>query len=103
MMGYIYDGNKQEEKKIYSPKEGNSLDELNWSPSGEWIAFKEGDYYSGMGLYIIPIDGGEKHRLLPQNVSYLSWSPKGDKIAYTTVGSPGRNELFLLTVLDRFR
>lgn len=68
---------------------------FTWSPDGEWILFL--GRYDEPGLYLIPSDGTGTRRLIRSGAfSYVSWSPNGLKIAYTTLGVPGRNELFIV-------
>lgn len=48
------------------------------SPQGKWVAYCYGDR-----VMAIPTGGGEPRELLrSEGVSLLSWSPRGDAIAY---------------------
>ncbi|KEF37621.1 periplasmic component of the Tol biopolymer transport system [Schinkia azotoformans MEV2011] len=77
---------------------------LTWSPDGKWVAFRGGPSAEAQGIYIIPTDGsGQIDHILNDGVAYLDWSPKGDKIAFTTIGSPGRTELYVMDVPEKYR
>ncbi len=101
---YVYDLTEKTKKLIYSSEAGNIIDSITWSPNGEWMAFREGNYKTGNGLYVISQNGENKEQLIEKsNVASLSWSPTGKEIAITTIGSPGSNELYLLEVPEKYR
>jgi len=101
---YVYDLTNKNKQLIYSSGEENLIDSLTWSPNGQWIAFSEGNYKTGSGLYVVSPNGESKEQLIEKsNVASLSWSPTGKEIAITTIGSPGSNELFLLEVPEKYR
>ncbi|KEF37620.1 periplasmic component of the Tol biopolymer transport system [Schinkia azotoformans MEV2011] len=81
-----------------------TTESFSWSPDGKWIAFRGGPSAETQGIYIIPTDGsGQIDHILNDGVADLDWSPKGDQIAFTTIGSPGRTELYIMDVPDRYR
>jgi len=50
-----------------------------WSPSGEWLAFRKGDYQ----VWLIRADGNDVHPLYERGpVSAFAWSPAEDRLAY---------------------
>jgi len=61
-----------------------------WSPDGSRIAYLRQD-----GIYLVTVEGGEQHRLVPLDSSYiklgwlpgedldLSWSPAGDRLLFS--------------------
>ena len=100
---YIYDITDKTKQLIYSSEKENLIDSLTWSPNGQWIAFREGNYKKGIGMHVISQNGEGKEQLIESDVASLSWSPDGNKIAFTTVGSPGSNDLFLLEVPEKYR
>ena len=100
---YIYDITDKTKQLIYTSEKENLIDSLTWSPNGQWIGFQEGNYKKGIGMNVISQNGGGKEQLIESDVASLSWSPEGNKIAFTTVGSPGSNDLFLLEVPEKYR
>ncbi|HSD83261.1 MAG TPA: hypothetical protein VLG46_05360, partial [Anaerolineae bacterium] len=77
--------------------------EPRWSPSGKWLAYRkerpvtliepstsaQGDGLSALRrqVWVIQSDGNGEHPLNQgQSVDIFVWSPKGDRLAYTTPG-----------------
>ncbi|RPF54139.1 PD40 domain-containing protein [Aquisalibacillus elongatus] len=99
---FIYDIKTKTKKLIYSSDE-EILDNLTWSPDGKYIAFREGSYKKGIGLFILSLEDQVKDKIIESNVGSLSWSSTEDKIAYTTVGQPGSNKLYILDVPNKYK
>ncbi|MGA9350022.1 MAG: hypothetical protein WBW48_14635 [Anaerolineae bacterium] len=52
---------------------------LRWSPSGEWLAFRKGDYQ----VWLMSADGNEAHSLNEgAAVDAFAWAPADDRLAY---------------------
>ncbi len=70
---------------------------FSWTPDGQTLSFAS-SYGPDNGILILPMDGGEAHRLIPANgsVDHPLVSPNGDWIAYQT-DSSGQTEVFLQT------
>lgn len=73
--------------------------DLAWSPNGQWIAFSEfagGSEYKPerWAIHIIGADG-EGRRLLSENAFYVSWSPDGKKLAFSSERD-GNWEIYVL-------
>lgn len=82
---WIMDYESKTSKKILDTEVAYS--NIDWSPSGEWIAYIDAKTKSDCGdIYIISPDGNEKTKImeLPSCASSLSWSPNGEFIAFTS-------------------
>lgn len=109
----IYDLSTNSSTKIYARKmvqiwennyQGEMIESLTWSPDGKWIAYRGGPTKDLLGIYIVPSDGsGPPEKILDMGVADLDWSPKGDKIAFTTLGTPERTEMYLMQVPEKYR
>lgn len=80
---------------------------LTWSPDGKWLAFKgttrPGGYYR-YGIYVMQTsEPYEIEHVYTGSVAEVRWSPDGTKFLATTVGAPGRNELVLIDVPEKYR
>jgi len=60
-----------------------------FSPNGKTIT-----YYQNSNICLMNIDGSDKRILLPNGGSF-KWSPKGDKIVYTSEGDNRSSQIFL--------
>jgi Tol biopolymer transport system component len=65
-----------------SPPDGNPEDhslesDPEWSPDGQWIAYRFSDRFSGDGIGVIKADGSERKELIQPAAQEdtLSWSP----------------------------
>ncbi|HEV8564004.1 MAG TPA: hypothetical protein VGR41_03765 [Actinomycetota bacterium] len=66
-----------------------------WSPAGDQIAFVRtaapGGKSSPSGLYVMKPDGSDLHLVVGgvdwPSVLFFSWSPQGDRLAFTSYGS----------------
>ncbi|GEM_PF-6183580 len=75
------------------------LGDITWAPNEKWVGVRRGRGEKNNGFYVLPRQGSAEPRLLtPIDMVSPDWSPDGKHIVYTTVGSPGANELRLLTV-----
>lgn len=51
-----------------------------WSPSGQWLAFRKGDYQ----VWVMRADGSDAHALNDgRTVGAFAWAPGEDRLAYT--------------------
>ncbi|WCN36398.1 TolB family protein [Aneurinibacillus uraniidurans] len=102
---YVYDFVTHTSKLLYKvEKEGDFTQSLTWSPDGRWIAYRGGPSGEKNGIYIVPRDGSSPpEHILNYDVAELDWSPKGDKIVFSTVGGPGVNEMYVLNVPEKYR
>jgi Tol biopolymer transport system component len=60
---------------------------ISWSPNGEWLAISEADSAGGNGLSLVPVNRGERRRLIssPQSLlryHYPAFSPDGSFLAF---------------------
>lgn len=69
----------------------------SWSPNGREIAFQR-DLATGTSLMIVPAGGGEARKVADMGFG-LSWSPKGDEIAYVAPYPPAGNGGILIRSL----
>jgi Tol biopolymer transport system component len=53
----------------------------SWSPDGKWIVVAGSDR-NGLGLFKLPVDGGEPVRIATGPLLDPVWSPRGDLIVY---------------------
>ena len=73
------------------------------SPDGSQIAFLRGDGYDGRQIWVADADGQNAHALMPSSeaervVSNLSWSPRGQRLAYLRIAEP--EEISSLETMD---
>lgn len=84
---------------------GQSWGGLDWSPSGDFLATSD---YEGLGtptgIYLIPVNGGEKKKLTtpPQNIydTFPKFSPDGKHVAFVRWISNTNSDLFILSLAD---
>jgi len=50
-----------------------------WSPSGEWLAFRKGEYEQ---VWVMRADGGDARSLMATPKGAFAWSPLADRLAY---------------------
>ena len=77
-----------------------------FSPDGSQIAFT-GDYDGTRGVYVLPADGGEPHRLTyhPADFNVQGWTPDGKRILFTSARAAfadGVAQLFTVPVEGGF-
>jgi WD40 repeat protein len=66
------------------------------SPDGRYRADRRGTKTGG-SIVVTTVAGRVLHRIrTPYIVSMFAWSPRGDRLAYTTSGFPDPHELFLI-------
>jgi Tol biopolymer transport system component len=81
------------------------INHFAWSPDGEWLIFRANSETES-GLYLIRADGNGSQvkvnlRHERQNgLGQVSWSADGSRVAYTSVGVPGKNELCIFTAKE---
>jgi Tol biopolymer transport system component len=80
-------------REVVKVKEVNEWGEMGWSSDGKKIA------YSSKGrIWVVSLDGGEPEEIktgLDAKASHISWSPRGEKIAFTA-SEGGDTELWLM-------
>ena len=69
-----------------------------WSPDGQWIAFSPGRGFEN-GVFLISADGSGERRLT-QTGSWPVWFPNGKRIAYSTVGPDGNQQIRVVSFED---
>jgi WD40 repeat protein len=96
---YVYDLGSKEIRQVYKKKEMNELVErMTWSPNGKWIAFRKTSA-SENGIFVISSrEAMEAEQILDAGVSYLDWSPKGNKMVFTTMSAPYENDIYIMDV-----
>ncbi len=83
-------------REVYTVEDalGEQTHLLGWSFDGQYLLFRLGLSHSasqwadGLGLYSVPVTGGERRRLglpLPHD-DFLSWSPDGTRLALVDGG-----------------
>jgi len=80
----------------------HSIDEIQWSPGGEWIAFSAGGLIGSEAddIYVIKSDGSDLFRLsFPPSLNYSPrWSPDGNRLAYISRSVEGFSYLVVTTL-----
>ncbi|MFZ5598188.1 MAG: hypothetical protein ACOY35_01260 [Bacillota bacterium] len=101
----IYSILTKETKQVYKKiSEDEMFDGLTWSPDGKWIAFRGGPSGEKNGIYILPTDGsGHPEHIINTDVADLEWSPKGDKIVFTSINAIRTNNIYIMDVPEKFR
>lgn len=100
----VYDIEEEVLKLRYDPpKKEMLLRSLSWSPDSKWIAFYGGSSEELSGIYIVSAEGNSS----PQKVSTIfagniNWSPKGNQLVVSTIGSPSRNELLIVDLPEEY-
>lgn len=100
----VYDIEQEVLKLRYDPpKKEMLLRSLSWSPDSKWIAFYGGSSEELSGIYIVSAEGNSS----PQKVSTIfagniDWSPKGNQLVVSTIGSPSRNELLIVDLPEEY-
>lgn len=87
------------------PSPGQALAGLVFSPDDAYLGVtRAGRDASVNGFYVIPISGqADPMKLVDEDLVDPDWHPVGDRIVYTTVGVPGRNELRILTLPNNWK
>jgi Tol biopolymer transport system component len=86
------DGSGLEQVNTEEVKEFFGVPEYAWSPDGSAITARTGtapDDPESVGIFNIPLDGGEPARLIPVDlppVSTFAWSPDGSLLAFSSGG-----------------
>ena len=79
----------------------HSIEEIQWSPDGERIAFSTGGFSGSEAtdIYVINYDGSGLHRLsYPPALNYSPrWSPDGRQLAYNSVS---KEDITYLVIVD---
>jgi Tol biopolymer transport system component/predicted Ser/Thr protein kinase len=62
---------------------------ISWSPDGRWLAVAELEPGGTNGIFLIPVERGEKRKLISSAVSdgrfyWPAFSPRGDSLAYSS-------------------
>jgi TolB protein len=71
-----------------------------WSPDGEQVVFAVTRPDSQQGLWVIGIDGRNRHRLTSGADTSPSWSPDGSKIAFTRYDSSTQIDAIFVVPAD---
>jgi Tol biopolymer transport system component len=101
---YVFDIKNKESRQVYKQKGENELVErMTWSPNGKWIAFRKTSAKEN-GIFVVSSQGTmEADQILDAGVSYLDWSPKGDKLVFTTMSAPYVNDIYIMEVPDKYQ
>lgn len=79
---------------------------LDWSPTGEWIAFDRFWWDTGQqaraDIWLIRPDGTDKHRITPEGegARHPSWSPDGTHLAFADDDESGDLDIYTLRLSD---
>jgi Tol biopolymer transport system component/predicted Ser/Thr protein kinase len=76
-----------------------SLPSISWSPDGKWLAVAEVEPQGANGIFLVPVERGEKHRLTTNRVSFdhcPAFSPDGRFLAYVSCSGPFFCDVHLL-------
>jgi dipeptidyl aminopeptidase/acylaminoacyl peptidase len=67
-----------------------NVDGVEWSPSGDRLAFVDREADEKSQLYVLPIDGGEARRITDakRGVIRFAWRPDGQAFAFLTEDEP---------------
>jgi dipeptidyl aminopeptidase/acylaminoacyl peptidase len=70
------------------------VDDPQWSPSGDRLAFLDADEEGPVQLYVLPMRGGEARRLTngKEGVRFYEWSPDGRSIVFGRMDEPEERE-----------
>ena len=76
---------------------------ISWSPDGKWLAIPEMEPGGTNGIFLVPIERGEKRKLISDAVSasrfhWPAFSPKGDFLAYASCTGERSCDLNVLAV-----
>ncbi len=81
------------------------INHFAWTPDGKWFVFRAASQNEA-GLYRIRADGTDAEIKIPlaheieQGLAEFAWSLDGSKFAYTSVGVPGKNNVYIFSSLD---
>lgn len=67
-----------------------NIGQVEWSPSGDRLAFIDREGEKPPQLYVLPLAGGEARRLtdVPHGVNGFAWRPDGKALAFLTPDAP---------------
>jgi len=75
------------------------LQSISWSPDAKWLAVAELEPQAANGIFLVPVERGEKHRLTTNRVSFdhcPALSPDGRFLAYASCSGPFSCDVHLL-------
>ena len=81
------------------PSVAVSFASLSWTPDGRWLATPDADRAGGNGIFLVPVEQGEKRRLTANPTSADVWpalSPDGRWLAYGSCSGPFTGDIHLL-------
>lgn len=86
------------------PSPGQALSGLAWSPDEEYLGVTRTGAGEANGFYVMSVTAdAEPHKFLEEILVDPDWHPDGNRLVFSTVGRPGKNEVKLVTLPTDWR